>query len=144
MAENQGFHEDYSREDKIQGSSDRSFGLVFAGFFAFVGAVKVWVGNPLWPWWLAGAAGAAVLALLRPAWLAPLNRLWMKLGLLLFKIVNPVVMALMFFVVVTPIGLLLRICKKDILRRKIDRGASSYWIAREPPGPAPDTMKNQF
>ena len=106
--------------------------------------MQLWAGNPLWPWWLAAAALAAAAALVRPAWLSPLNRLWIKLGLILFKIINPLVMAMMFFVVITPIGLLLRICKKDVLRRRIDRDASSYWILREPPGPAPETMKNQF
>ncbi len=144
MAESQSFHEDFTREEKIEGSSDRGFGLVFAAFFALIAVAKLWIGNSLWLWWLTGAAATLAVALLRPVWLAPFNRLWMKLGLLLFKVISPLVMGFMFFIVITPIGLLLRTCKKDILRRKIDAQISSYWILREPPGPAPETMKNQF
>ena len=76
--------------------------------------------------------------------LAPLNRVWLRLGLVLYKVVNPVAMGLVFFTTVVPIGLMMRALGKDPLRLKRDASAASYWIMRDPPGPAPDTMKNQF
>ena len=95
-------------------------------------------------WWAFGVAAVILtLVLVRPTILGPANRLWLRLGLLLNCFVNPVVMAIMFFVVLTPFAIVMRLAGKDPLRRNFDRAASSYWIARKP-GPAPDTMKNQF
>jgi len=73
-----------------------------------------------------------------------LNRAWMKLGLLMFKVVNPVVLVLIYGVAMVPIGLLMRLTGRDPLRLKLDPAADSYWIPRDPPGPAPETMINQF
>jgi hypothetical protein len=144
MASDQGFHEDFTRAEHIEGSTDRGFGVVFAVFFALIGGVKLWIGNSLWPWWFAAAATVAVVAWLRPVWLAPFNRLWMKFGLLLFTFISPVVLGLLYFCVIVPTGWLLHVCNKDILRRRLDPDAPTYWIARDPPGPAPESMKNQF
>jgi hypothetical protein len=85
-----------------------------------------------------------MVAWLSPAALAPLNRVWTRFGLLLHRIVSPVVLGVMFFVVVTPMGLIMRALGKDPLRLRFDRDARSYWIDRRPPGPAPDTLNNQF
>jgi len=107
----------------------------------------------LWPlldgagarWWsLAIALGFAVAALAWPRMLAPLNRLWFKFGLLLNRIVSPLVMGLLFYLVVTPIAVAMRMAGKDPLRLKSDAQARSYWIEREPPGPSPETIKNQY
>jgi hypothetical protein len=76
--------------------------------------------------------------------LAPLNRAWTRLGLLLGRIVTPIVLGLMFFMSIVPIGLILRARGKDLLRLKFDRTAKSYWIERTPPGPPPETMRRQF
>ena len=73
---------------------------------------------------------------IRPC-LRPLNRLWLKFGLLLHKVVNPIVMALVFFGTVLPTGLIMRVLGKDLLRLKRQPDANSYWIERRPPGPAP-------
>jgi hypothetical protein len=139
-----GLHEDLTREEAVVGSSDRSFGLLLAGVGLVIGAVKWWreTGSP-W-WWLGAAAIFGVAALLYPAVLAPLNRLWLRLGLLLYKVVNPIVMALIFYTAVLPTALVVRFTRKDLLRLKRDPGAASYWIEREPAGPAPETMKHQF
>ena len=137
-------HEDFSRADHVKAGSDRGFGLVFAGFFALVSALSWWRGHTAWHWTLPLAALFLVIAYTYPKVLAPLNLLWMKFGLLLHKIVTPVVLGLLFFVTITPIGLLARACGKDFLRLRLDRGAKSYWIEREPPGPPPQSMKNQF
>jgi len=85
-----------------------------------------------------------LLALLVPKALAPLNWVWTKLGLLLHKIVSPVVLGILFFMVFTPIGITFRLFGGDPLRLRFDSNALSYWIARSPPGPAPDSLKNQF
>jgi hypothetical protein len=82
--------------------------------------------------------------LLRPAVLNPLNRVWLKFGLLLHKVVNPAIMALLFYGTVLPTGLIMRAMGKDLLRLKREPDAASYWIVRAPPGPAPETMKDQF
>ena len=96
-------------------------------------------------WWSLAIAGVfLVLSLFYPQLLAPLNRLWTRFGLLLHNIVNPIVLGLLFFVVVTPIGLLMRLFGKRPLNIDFDRETTSYWIDREPPGPAPETMKQQF
>jgi hypothetical protein len=68
----------------------------------------------------------------------------MLLGLVLYKIVNPIVMALLFFSTITPVGFLMRLSGKDPMRLRHDPAATSYWIAREPPGPPAESMRNQF
>ena len=140
-------HELYHRRHDVKGSSDRAFGVVFAMFFTIVG---------LWPltagfdtidrlnWW--GFAVAAVIlavALARPAVLGPANRLWFRFGQLLHRVISPVVMAVLFFVVLTPFAVVMRLAGRDPMRRAFDGEAASYWITREP-GPTPDSMKNQF
>jgi hypothetical protein len=86
----------------------------------------------------------ALFGLIWAAALSPFNRLWLRLGLGLHKIVNPVVMVALFVSVILPLGILLRLCGKDLLRLRFDRDAASYWIERERPGPAPEAMKEQF
>ena len=138
------FHEDLAREDELNGSSDRVFGFTLAGVTSVVGAAKLWHGHAAGWLWLGAAAAFLVLALFWTAPLSPLNRIWMRFGLLLYKVVNPVVMALLFFVTVVPIGFAMRAIGRDALRLKRDKAAASYWILREPPGPSPETMKQQF
>ncbi|MCZ8312787.1 MAG: SxtJ family membrane protein [Magnetospirillum sp.] len=144
MAKPSGTHEDYARDEDLQGSSDRSFGFVFTGFFALVGGVKLYTGHAWALYWFAGAATFLAAALLVPRILAPLNRLWMKFALLLYAVMNPLTMALLFFLVVTPIGVVMRLAGKDFLRKRLEPDAPSYWLPRDPPGPAPDSMKQQF
>ena len=85
-----------------------------------------------------------LLALAAPAFLGPLNRLWTKFGLLLHRIVNPVVLGLMFYIAVVPVALIMRLLGKDPLQRRFDPQADSYWQPRNPPGPAPKSMVDQF
>lgn len=98
------------------------------------------------PRWWALAVGVlfAGLALALPRTLAPLNRLWFLFGQLLHRIVNPIVMGLLFFCVLTPTALLMRLLGKRALALDFDAAARTYWIERRPPGPAPETMKRQF
>jgi predicted membrane metal-binding protein len=137
-------HEDFSRDGEVKQGSDRSFGLVFAGFFTLVGLWPLFNGlDPRW-WAFGVAVGFAAIATVAPGVLAPLNRLWHQFGLLLNRIVSPVALGLAFFLAVTPTGLIMRLLGKDMLQLKFDREAKSYWIKREPPGPDPDGMPRQF
>lgn len=137
-------HENLSRESEVRGSSDRSFGLVFAVVFLTIGLWPLVRGGTLRAWALVLAGAFLIAALTRPSLLAPLNRLWTRFGLLLGKVTTPIVMSILFYLVVTPTGLLMRLFGKDPLRLSRDREADSYWIKREPPGPSPETMTNQF
>jgi hypothetical protein len=137
-------HEAFERDEEIVAGSDRSFGFVMAAAFAVVTALNFWHAGRIWPWTAVLAVNFLIAALLRPAVLNPLNRVWLKFGLLLHKVVNPVIMALLFYGTVLPTGLLMRAMGKDLLRLKREPDAPSYWIVRTPPGPAPETMKDQF
>ncbi|MGE0151108.1 MAG: SxtJ family membrane protein [Reyranellaceae bacterium] len=144
MTKDAQFHENFDRSERVKSSSDRVFGLVFFVFFAVITLWPVLFGNPV-RWWTAPFAGIFLaLALLAPRVLAPLNRLWTGFGLLLHRVVNPLVMGLLFFVAITPMGLAVRLLGKDLLRLKRDPAAASYWIERNPPGPPADSMRRQF
>lgn len=140
----QSTHETFSRDEKIVAGSDRSFGLVMAAAFAILTLLNGWHFGRVWPWTGGVAALFLAAALLRPAVLNPLNRLWLKFGLLLYKVMNPLVLGLLFFVTIMPIGLVMRAFGKDFLRLRLDSNAKSYWIDRTPPGPPPQSMRNQF
>jgi hypothetical protein len=137
-------HEFGARAASVETSSDRSFGLVFAAVFAILAAYNGWHGGVIWPYCLAVAIGFLAVALIRPKSLALLNRLWTRLGLIMGMIVSPIILALMFFLVVTPVGVLMRLTGKDPLRLRPHSGTGSYWIVRDPPGPAGDSMGEQF
>jgi hypothetical protein len=137
-------HEDFSREELVKAGSDRGFGLVFAGFFALVSAISWWRDHTGWHWTLPVAVAFLAVAYTFPRLLSPLNKLWLKFGLLLYKVMNPLILGLLFFITITPIGLIMRVFGKDFLRLRMDRAAKSYWIERRPPGPPPQSMKNQF
>ncbi len=140
----QSTHETFVRDEKIVAGSDRSFGLVMAAALMAVTLLNGWHLGRLWPW----TGGLAVLflaaGLFAPSRLHPLNLIWLKFGFLLHRIVNPIVMALLFYGTVLPTGLVMRMLGKDLLRLKRQPDAESYWIVRAPPGPAPETMRDQF
>jgi len=137
-------HEFGARTTAAESSSDRSFGLVFAGFFTLLAAYGWWQASGRWPIYLGIAIVFLLVALAWPGVLAPLNRLWTRLGYFLGRIVSPVVLGLIFFVVMTPLAMLMRLLRKDVLRLRRESGAGSYWIVREPPGPPGETMRDQF
>jgi len=137
-------HEDLSRVDKVRASSDRAFGFVFAAVFVIIAGWPLLDAGPIRLWALAIAVAFLMTALIRPAILSPLNRLWTAFGLLLHRIVSPIILGVMFFVVVTPMGVLMRVLRKDPLKLKWQPDAKSYWIAKDPPGPTPESMKHQF
>lgn len=144
MAQQPSFHENLDRENEVTAGSERALGIVFAIVFIIVGLWPLMDGEAIRLWALIVAGAFLALSFLAPKLLKPLNWLWFRFGLLLHKIVNPIIMALLFFTTVTPIALLMKLFGKDSLNRKFDPSAKSYWIERQPPGPDPETMRNQF
>jgi nitrate reductase NapE component len=137
-------HEDLSRTHEVKASSNRSFGWVFTAVFLII-AVWPLVSGGMVRWWsLLVAAAFALVTVAAPKLLAVPNRLWMRVGLLLNRIISPIVLAFLFYVVVTPMGVLMRVFGKDSLRLRRDASDTSYWIERDPPGPKPDSMNHQF
>lgn len=124
--------------------SNRSFGWTFTGFFFLAGLYGLWKGGPALPWLLALAALTAIVTLTRDSWFAPLNRAWMKFGELMGRVVSPIVLGVIFFAVFTPVGLVMRAFGRDAMCRKFDANAPSYWVKRDPPGPADDSYRNMF
>jgi hypothetical protein len=137
-------HESFEREEKVEGPSNRSFGLTFAAVFGLLALAPLVFGGRLRWWAVALAAAFAALALLVPAVLAPVNRAWLRLGLLLHAVVSPIVLGIVFFLVLTPTAWLVRVFGKDLLHLTFDRDAPSYWIERHPRGPDRETMRHQF
>jgi hypothetical protein len=137
-------HESFSREEALTPSSNRSFGLVMAGAFVLIAMVPWFFGGIFRLWALAIGAAFLVPALVAPGILAPLNRAWLRFGLFLHRIVSPLVLGIMFFLVITPMALIIRMLGKDLLRLRWDKPAPTYWIERTPPGPPHDSFHNQF
>jgi len=137
-------HEDFSREQPVKASSNRAFGWLFVTVFLIIGLWPFVFGDALRSWPLIVSGLVAVVTMAAPALLTIPNRLWLRLGLLLHRIVSPVVLAIMFYLVVMPMGLLMRAFGKDFLRLRRSDSAESYWIKRDPPGPQPDSMPRQF
>ena len=144
MRDQRGAHEHRKPPPPTRGGSDRAFGVLVTVVFAVIGCWPLLRdGMPRW-WALGIAAVALAVALAAPRWLAPLNRVWFRFGMLLHRVASPVVMGVVYFGVVTPTGLLMRLFGKDPLRLKRDPAAQTYWIDRDPPGPPKDSMANQF
>jgi Na+/H+-dicarboxylate symporter len=125
--------------------SSRNFGFLFAGFFALLSAYAAYHGADafkVYGWLIAGMA-VGLVAVAAPGLLTPFNKAWMKLGELMGKVISPLVLGVIFFVLITPIALLTRLFGRDELRLK-RTNTQSYWIDRTPPGPAGDSFKNQF
>ena len=138
-------HERFEPAHEMKTSSDRAFGLVFACLFLIIG-VSMLIGgrNPAYVWFLLAGALFLAAAAFAPGILAPLNRIWTRFGLLLHAIVSPIVLGTIFFLVVMPIGLAMRLFGKNPLPLRFDRDANTYWIKREPPGPDSGGFRDQF
>tara|TARA_Y100000816_G_C25611083_1_gene326809 strand:+ start:106 stop:492 length:387 start_codon:yes stop_codon:yes gene_type:complete len=125
---------------KIKVSSNKSFGIVFSIFFLFISIYLFLNEYPTYYWSLFVSFIFLLLGLMNSKILSPLNLLWFKFGLLLGKIVSPFVMGIIFFVVVTPISILLKIFGKDVLNLKFNNN-KTYWIEKNGPK---SNMKKQF
>lgn len=123
-------------DDTLRLPSDRSFGWTFTVVFALLGL--------LYPWALALAAATALVTLTRAHWLAPAKRAWMKLGAALHHVVSPLALGLIFFGMFTPVGIAMRLAGRDAMQRRFEPQARSYWIERDPQGPADDSYRNMY
>ena len=126
--------------DDIKISSNRSFGIVFFIVFLIIALYPILNQENIRIWSFSISIVFLILGLINSFVLTPLNKLWFKFGILLGKVVSPLVMGLIFFFVVTPIALIMRILKKDILNLKLSE-KNSYWIEKNEPK---SKMKNQF
>ena len=127
-------------EQEIKISSNRSFGIVFSIFFLLVAFYPLLNDGPVYYWSLLISLTFLILGLLNSKILSPLNRLWFKFGILLGKVVAPIVMGIIFFLVITPISILLKIFGKDVLKLKFNKN-KTYWINKNDPK---SSMKKQF
>ena len=129
------------RNSNIKISSNRNFGLVFFIVFLIVTIWPITYDEPVRIWSAIISLVFLILGLMNSILLTPLNKLWFKFGIILGAIVSPVVMGVVFFLVVTPIGLIMKIMGKDLLNKKYDKKKRTYWIKRDK---LIGTMKRQF
>ena len=120
--------------------SNRNFGIVFFIVFLIISFYPLIFDREITKWSLVISIIFLILGLLNSKILSPFNRLWFKFGIFLGKIISPIIMALIFFIVVTPIGLIMRLLRKDLLNLKYKKN-KSYWIEKNGPK---SKMKNQF
>ena len=126
--------------DDIKISSNRNFGIVFFVVFLLIALYPLTYGGEIRIWLLIISTIFLILGLLNSKILTPLNKIWFKFGILLGKIVSPLIMGIIFFLVVTPIGFIMRLLGKDVLNLKYNKN-KSYWIEKNGPK---SKMKNQF
>ena len=126
--------------DDIKISSNKSFGIVFFIVFILISLYPLLNGQEIRLWALIISAVFLILGLLKSKLLTPLNKLWFRFGIFLGKIISPIIMGFIFFLVVTPIGLIMRLLGKDVLNLKYNK-ERSYWIEKDGPK---SKMKNQF
>ena len=126
---------------KIKNSSNRNFGLVFFVVFLIVALWPLKHDEDIRLWSLGLSIIFFILGILNSKLLAPFNRLWFKLGIFLGTIVSPIVMGLVYFLVVTPVGIFMRLLGNDLLKMRKEKNTSTYWIKRDK---QQSTMKKQF
>jgi len=127
-------------KNNIKISSNKSFGIVFFVFFLIISVYPIFKHGDLRVWSLVLAVIFLVLGILNSSILSPLNKLWFKFGIFLGKIISPLIIGIIFFIVVTPIGLFMRLIGKDLLNLKFNK-KKTYWIDNKD---QKSDMKNQF
>ena len=137
-------HERVYAEAAVKGSSDRTFGFVLAVIFLIIGLAPLASGTNVRIWALILAAVFLISAIAWPTSLGPLNKVWTRFGLWLHKLMSPLMLGVIFYFSITPVGVFLRMIGKSTLGLRPDPKMETYWIERRPPGPLPETMKNQF
>ncbi len=126
--------------DEIKLGSNRSFGIVFFIVFLLIALYPLISSGEIRIWSLIVSLTFLILGLINSKILNPLNKLWFKFGLFLGKIISPIIMGVIFFLVVTPIGLIMKTLRKDLLNLKYNKN-TTYWIEKSGPK---SKMKNQF
>ena len=127
--------------EKIKIGSNKSFGIVFSIIFLLIALYPLIKSSDIRFWSLLISAIFFFLGLINSFILTPLNKLWFQFGLILGKIFSPIIMGIIFFFVVTPIGLLMKILKKDLINLKFNNQIKTYWIEKNDPK---SKMSNQF
>ena len=126
--------------DDVKISSNRSFGIVFFVVFLFIALYPLSYSGQIIKWSLVISLIFLLLGLINSKILTPVNKIWFKFGIFLGNIISPIIMAIVFFLIVTPIGLIMRVLRKDLLNLKFNT-KKSYWIEKKGPK---SKMKNQF
>ncbi len=122
----------------------RSFGLLLAGVFALLGGLAYWENRPTYVFW-GGLAGLfLVISLSMPRVLAPLRRAWLRLGQMLGRVMNPLILGVVYAVVIIPLGGLMRLFRRDALARGRVPNAATYWVAHTGEATSVDSLKEQF
>ena len=129
------------KKSKSEISSNRSFGIVFFIVFLIISLWPLTNGETLRVWSIVIAVIFLILGLINSKLLTPLNKLWFKFGILLSRIVSPIVLGFIFFAIITPTGIIMKMLGKDLLNNKYDNTKKSYWINRDK---LKSTMKQQF
>jgi saxitoxin biosynthesis operon SxtJ-like protein len=140
-------HETDSDDEPVETGSNRAFGRTVGTVAMAIGAVKAMLAATVTPVSLLIFGAGAVLflfGLIAPARLSLVKRLWLQLGAAMAKLVNPIILALLFIVVITPLAFVMRLSGKRPLRLAPDPTASSYWLPREPTAGGPPDMRRQF
>ena len=127
-------------KNKIKIGSNRSFGVVFFIVFFLISIYPLFNNGSVSYWSLILSLAFLILGLLNSKLLYPLNFIWFKFGILLGRIVSPIIMGVIFFLVVTPTSILLKIFGKDVLKLKYNN-SKTYWLDKNEPK---SKMKNQF
>jgi len=147
MKENFSLHENYRDEEPAKAGSNRAFGCTVGSILIAISAIKAFVTGAVLPiGFLMFVTGAVLLlfGIIAPSRLSTLNKFWLKIGAVIGKAVSPVILALLFFLVVTPMALVMRIVGKRPLRLAPDRTAATYWIERVPSTSSGSSMRRQF
>lgn len=137
-------HDGLSRQHDVPPASPRAFGWMLSGILASVALLPL--ANQAVPrWWVLGVAMVVVfLSTFVPSVFCAPTRVWMRFGLLLGGVTAPIALAILFYCVFTPMAMLLRVFRRDLLRLSYDPVARTYWISRKPPGPDGASLKNPF
>ena len=129
------------KQKEIKTSSNKSFGLVFFVIFMTIALWPLLNDGNIRIWSVIVSIIFLILGLFNSKILTPFNKLWMRLGILLGAIVSPIVMGIVYFAVITPIGLIMKLFGKDVLNLKIDKNKNTYWTLKKK---TPSKMKDQF
>ncbi len=146
MAKKRNFHESFVEFDKVEGPTNRNFGFTVGGILIAIAAIKTYIVHFSWiAITLLSIGGILVLgAAIAPKALTPLNKAWMKLAEIMFVVVNPVVMFLLYAVCFIPAGIIMKIVRYDPMKKKFDKNAKTYWVERNYDTELPNPMKYQF
>ncbi|WP_445367068.1 hypothetical protein ACH5Y9_18100 [Methylomonas sp. BW4-1] len=140
--------ENSRQEENAEKPTERGFGITFSAVFLMIAFVRLYRVRDFYDyWWLTGLSLAAIFLFLAYFWMAPLrplNNLWYRLGLVLSYLINPVIMGAVFLLTILPVGLLMRLLKRDLLKLRFDRKAPTYWQNRPLIVVKQQNMNNQF